>query len=444
MLSRADDDTDGLLYEDRRWSWREVVARGARARRAARRELRRPGPFHVGVLLENVPEFVFLLTGRGARRRGGRRHQSDPPRRRARSRHQSHRLPADRHRRVHAAVARRDPARPPARAHPRHRRPGVGSSVRGRGASRRPRRARCDRGARSRDAVRVAVHVGFDGRAQGRADDAGRARRVPSRTRCSRRTTCCIARCRSTTATRSNANLFPALRSGATIALRRKFSASAFLPDVQRYGVTFFNTVGRALNHILSTPETANDRNHSIKYVLGPETAPADVRAFRKRFGAPVIEGYGSSENAIILVPGSGVAEGLARPAARRHRRRDPRSGDGRGEAAGALRRARQAVERGRSDRRAGEPQLRRRASRATTTIPRPTPSAPATAGTGRATSATATKPACSGSPAATPTGSGSTARTSRPHRSSASSPGFPGPTASPCTRCPTAGPATR
>ena len=53
-----------------------------------------------------------------------------------------------------------------------------------------------------------------------------------------------------------NANLFPALRSGATIALRRKFSASAFLPDAQRYGVTFFNTVGRALNHILSTPET--------------------------------------------------------------------------------------------------------------------------------------------------------------------------------------------
>ena len=112
-----------------------------------------------------------------------------------------------------------------------------------------------------------------------------------------------------------NANLFPALRSGATIALRRKFSASGFLPDVQRYDVTFFNTVGRALNHILSTPETDDDRNHSIKYVLGPETAPADVRAFRKRFGAPVIEGYGSSENAIILVPDPALPKGsLGRP----------------------------------------------------------------------------------------------------------------------------------
>ena len=43
------------------------VARGRR-RGAARRaalldERRRPGPFHVGVLLENMPEYVFLLGG---------------------------------------------------------------------------------------------------------------------------------------------------------------------------------------------------------------------------------------------------------------------------------------------------------------------------------------------------------------------------------------------
>ena len=79
--------------------------------------------------------------------------------------------------------------------------------------------------------------------------------------------------------------------------------------------MTFFNTVGRALNHILSTPETDDDRNHSIKYVLGPETAPADVRAFRKRFGPPVIEGYGSSENAIIMIPDPALPKGsLGRP----------------------------------------------------------------------------------------------------------------------------------
>ena len=48
--------------------------RGARSspRRSGRAALleqrRRPGPFHVGVLLENVPEYVFLLGGRRARR----------------------------------------------------------------------------------------------------------------------------------------------------------------------------------------------------------------------------------------------------------------------------------------------------------------------------------------------------------------------------------------
>jgi fatty-acyl-CoA synthase len=64
VLLRAEDDTDGLLYEDRRWSWREVVAE-ARVRAELLVQRRGPGPFHVGVLLENVPEFVFVLLGAG-------------------------------------------------------------------------------------------------------------------------------------------------------------------------------------------------------------------------------------------------------------------------------------------------------------------------------------------------------------------------------------------
>jgi fatty-acyl-CoA synthase len=40
----------------------------------------------------------------------------------------------------------------------------------------------------------------------------------------------------------------PAIAGGATVALRRKFSASGFLPDVRRYGVTFFNYVGKPLS----------------------------------------------------------------------------------------------------------------------------------------------------------------------------------------------------
>jgi fatty-acyl-CoA synthase len=99
------------------------------------------------------------------------------------------------------------------------------------------------------------------------------------------------------------AAVLPGFASGATIALRRRFSASGFLPDVRRNGATFFNSVGRAIAHIVSTPPTEHDRDHHLRYVLGPETSAPDKTEFTRRFGVPVIEGYGSSENAIVLMP---------------------------------------------------------------------------------------------------------------------------------------------
>ena len=100
-----------------------------------------------------------------------------------------------------------------------------------------------------------------------------------------------------------NAAVFPSWASGCTLVLRRRFSASGFLPDVRRYGCTFFNTVGRAIAHINATPPQPDDREHPLKWVLGPETSDADKQAFTARFGIPIFEGYGSTENAIILNP---------------------------------------------------------------------------------------------------------------------------------------------
>src|SRR5665213_712526 len=60
VLRRADDETIGLIAGDLRLTHAEVV--GHAARRAAWLQANRsPGPFHVAVLLENVPEFVFWL-----------------------------------------------------------------------------------------------------------------------------------------------------------------------------------------------------------------------------------------------------------------------------------------------------------------------------------------------------------------------------------------------
>jgi fatty-acyl-CoA synthase len=100
-----------------------------------------------------------------------------------------------------------------------------------------------------------------------------------------------------------SAAVLPAFRSGATLALRRKFSASNFLPDVRATGATFFNTVGRAISHIIATAPTEHDRDHRLRFVLGPETSAQDKAVFTERFGVPLIEGYGSSENAIVLKP---------------------------------------------------------------------------------------------------------------------------------------------
>ncbi|HVT77558.1 MAG TPA: AMP-binding protein, partial [Acidimicrobiales bacterium] len=57
VLARAEDDNTGLLFEDQSWTWREVVAESA-----ARAASMTYGQ-HIGVLLENVPEYVFTLFG---------------------------------------------------------------------------------------------------------------------------------------------------------------------------------------------------------------------------------------------------------------------------------------------------------------------------------------------------------------------------------------------
>ena len=62
LLDRREDDHTGLRFEDRAWSYREVV-RECLVRARLLQDLRPDGPFHVGVLLQNVPEYVFLLGG---------------------------------------------------------------------------------------------------------------------------------------------------------------------------------------------------------------------------------------------------------------------------------------------------------------------------------------------------------------------------------------------
>ena len=63
LQARAGDDAPGVLFEDRSWTWRQVVVESERRAAALAARHRRPGPFHIGVLLDNVPDYLFWLGG---------------------------------------------------------------------------------------------------------------------------------------------------------------------------------------------------------------------------------------------------------------------------------------------------------------------------------------------------------------------------------------------
>ena len=89
--------------------------------------------------------------------------------------------------------------------------------------------------------------------------------------------------------------------SGAVAVLRRRFSASGWLGDVRRYGVTFFNYVGKPLTYVLATPEQPDDADNPLKFAFGNEAAPLDIDRFAARFGCFVVDGYGSTEGGINM-----------------------------------------------------------------------------------------------------------------------------------------------
>jgi fatty-acyl-CoA synthase len=93
----------------------------------------------------------------------------------------------------------------------------------------------------------------------------------------------------------------PALAAGAATALRRKFSASGFLPDVRRYGATYFNYVGKPLSYILSTPARPDDADNPLVLAFGNEAADLDIERFATRFGCRVVDAYGSTEGGVTV-----------------------------------------------------------------------------------------------------------------------------------------------
>lgn len=100
-----------------------------------------------------------------------------------------------------------------------------------------------------------------------------------------------------------------AIGSGATMVPAR-FSPSRFVDDVRRHGVTYLNYVGKPLALILSTPERPDDADNTLRVAFGNEATDRDIGEFARRFGCRVVDSFGSSEFAVIVVREDGTPPG--------------------------------------------------------------------------------------------------------------------------------------
>ena len=91
-----------------------------------------------------------------------------------------------------------------------------------------------------------------------------------------------------------------ALGSGAAMVPAR-FSATRFLSDVRHYGATYMNYVGKPLAYILATPEQPDDADNPLRVAFGNEASDRDIEEFARRFDSEVMDGFGSTELAIII-----------------------------------------------------------------------------------------------------------------------------------------------
>lgn len=98
------------------------------------------------------------------------------------------------------------------------------------------------------------------------------------------------------------------IMNGATLALRRKFSATAFWDDVRRYGATLFVYVGELCRYLNNQPQRPDDRTHPLRCILGTGMRGDYWQRFQRRFGIKrIIEVYGTTEGVGALTNTRGV-----------------------------------------------------------------------------------------------------------------------------------------
>jgi fatty-acyl-CoA synthase len=296
VRSRAGDAKTGLVFENNAWTWDQVVQESADRAAALTAVLERPAgrQLHVGVLLENVPDFVFWI---GACALAGASVVGINSSRSAAElavdiRHADVDLIVTESRLAHLVRAQ-DHGVPEELIldvdQPEH----ADFLSRHRGA------ALPDTDPTPEEIAFLMYSSGSTGRPKAVIVGQGRLARLTSalvdRIEMTRETVTylCMPLFHGNSVMM---NLVPAMATGATIGMTRKFSASGFSDDIHRFGSTYVNYVGRALSYVVSRPEDSRDRTGTLRLAFGTEASEADVARFSERFACRVLEGYGLSE----------------------------------------------------------------------------------------------------------------------------------------------------
>ena len=94
-----------------------------------------------------------------------------------------------------------------------------------------------------------------------------------------------------------------ALRAGASIVMRRKFSVREFWADVRRNRITVFQYIGEICRYLLNQPVVAGEREHCLRHMLGAGLTPESWQRWLERFGPiQVFEGWGATESNANLI----------------------------------------------------------------------------------------------------------------------------------------------
>ncbi|KAL3865948.1 hypothetical protein ACJMK2_043292 [Sinanodonta woodiana] len=101
----------------------------------------------------------------------------------------------------------------------------------------------------------------------------------------------------------SGIGLMGTIGTGATLALRRKFSARHFWEDCRKYNVTIAQYIGELCRYLLAVPKSPEDGEHCVRVMIGNGLRMDIWERFQSRFKVPnICELFGATEGTTAIL----------------------------------------------------------------------------------------------------------------------------------------------